>query len=71
MLNQAEKTDQADPHHDKLMEKILSLYQGPFLEEDGMPWAYAVRERLASKFVRSPSAGGGAIWSKKGCMKKR
>ena len=53
LLNQAEKTDQADPHHDKLMEKILSLYQGPFLEEDGMPWAYAVRERLASKFVRS------------------
>lgn len=52
LLNQAEKTDRADPFHDNLMEKILNLYQGPFLKEEAMPWAYSVRERLASKFIR-------------------
>lgn len=39
-------------------DKLLRLYQGPFLCEEESVWAFALRERLSSKFVRYIRASG-------------
>ena len=38
---------------DSLMEKALSLYQGPFLKGTDEPWAISCRERLRNRYLRS------------------
>jgi DNA-binding SARP family transcriptional activator len=37
---------------DRLMEKALGLYQGPFLKGTGDPWAISCRERLRNRYLR-------------------
>lgn len=46
-------------------EKIMSLYQGPFLGTEEISWVMALRERLHSKFLRQLGVAG-SYWESSG-----